>query len=276
MRDKIISLLKTLNPEYLTVSKPVKYGISNMSLNDFMEFVNIPDLDYEKIQFPDEILDKEMKQYVNGLSKDKKIEIISDTLSDENVRDGISSAMLDDLLIDENYELVVLTLFQLEEEKINQIFDEIVDVLVSEYGYYDTFENYFDADFNEVIVDPLVESLYYLTTYGKPSYEDVDLAVKCKLIPFYYENVFYLALGGFGMDLSPKYEAYFALYLGMFPRNAQYLPDTPNWNYYKNVVGNDVASEVEKITKLDTERYIIEIEFPIEKKSERHKKGGKK
>ena len=70
-----------------------------------------------------------------------------------------------------------------------------------DYGEEDT------VDEDEVQDDArrnLEEGLGYWTVYFCPNSDDVDAALRVGLTPFYYEDNFYLALGGCGMDLSPR------------------------------------------------------------------------
>lgn len=78
--------------------------------------------------------------------------------------------------------------------------EEIVNIK-DDYDEEDTVDEdevRYDAQHN------LEEALAYWTVYFCPMSDDVDVALRVGLTPFYYEDDFYLALGGCGMDLSPR------------------------------------------------------------------------
>ena len=79
------------------------------------------------------------------------------------------------------------------EEEIKAIKDDY-----SEEDTVDEDEVRYDAQRN------LEEALAYWTVYFCPNIDDVDAALRVGLTPFYYKDDFYLALGGCGMDLSPR------------------------------------------------------------------------
>ena len=88
-----------------------------------------------------------------------------------------------------------------------------------------------------------MDALSYWTVYfSTPSGEiDQEKAFRCGLIPFTYKDRTYVALGGAGMDLSPKLDAYQALVVGSIPSDSQFLrqPD-----YARSVVGDELFEEV--------------------------------
>ena len=87
----------------------------------------------------------------------------------------------------------------------------------------------------------LFESLSYWTVYFEPQIEDVSAALQAGLVPFYYRDTFYLALGACGMDLSPKLDAYQALVSGTIPRYSQLFKQE---SYFEYVVGEDLTAKV--------------------------------
>lgn len=101
------------------------------------------------------------------------------------------------------------------------------------------------------------DGLAYWTVYFKPRVEDVEVALKCGLTPFYFDDEFYLALGGCGMDLSPKLDAYQALTTKMIPSDSKLLRGGDE-SYFGYVVGKDVMKEVLELCKRPTKRIKIE------------------
>jgi len=98
------------------------------------------------------------------------------------------------------------------------------------------------------------ESLGYWTVYFQPDYIDEDVAIECRLHPFYYDDEFYLALGGAGMDLSPKLDAYQALTTGTLPRDTKIFSDP---EYFKYVVGEKLYQKVLEAAMRKEPRFII-------------------
>jgi hypothetical protein len=91
--------------------------------------------------------------------------------------------------------------------------------------------------------DRLFESLSYWTVYFEPQFEDVSAALEAGLVPFYYRDTFYLALGACGMDLSPKLDAYQAVVSGTIPRDSQLFKQE---SYFEHVVGEDLTARVKE------------------------------
>ena len=91
--------------------------------------------------------------------------------------------------------------------------------------------------------DRLFESLSYWTVYFEPQIEDVSAALKSGLVPFYYRDTLYLALGTCGMDLSPKLDAYQALVSGTIPRDSQLFKQE---SYFEHVIGEDLTAKVKE------------------------------
>jgi hypothetical protein len=110
-----------------------------------------------------------------------------------------------------------------------------------------------DADWHdlEICVDDLYEEpdlnadvyeqLSYWPVYFEPERKSEDVAWEVGLFPFRYDGDFYLALGGCGMDLSPKLDAYQALTSGSIPSNSQFIRDP---EYAEHVVGKPVFDKV--------------------------------
>ena len=135
-------------------------------------------------------------------------------------------------------------------ELFNGLEDEDMSV-----SYYD-YDALFDCDHIEEEVD---ESTYgalaYWTIYFEPEYMDVKVASKVGLVPFEFEGTEYLALGGCGMDLSPKLDAYIALCHGWIPEDSKLVGSDPD--YFRYVIGDTVGKEIEKKCKLDKKKYVV-------------------
>ena len=102
-----------------------------------------------------------------------------------------------------------------------------------------------DEDEREVLRDEAIarleESLTYWLTFYRPAVEDVKVALKVGLVPFYLDGKLYLALGACGMDLSPKLDAYQALTDRTIDPDSTLFTDPA---YFRYVVGDEVYREV--------------------------------
>jgi len=94
----------------------------------------------------------------------------------------------------------------------------------------------------------LREALGYWILYYQPEIEDVEVAIKVGLIPFYYKDRFYLALGGCGMDMTPKLDAYQVLTQGTIDPFTCLFSDP---KYFKWLVGSEVFEEVLERLEID-------------------------
>ena len=87
----------------------------------------------------------------------------------------------------------------------------------------------------------------YYRQVDKYDYDEED-AYKCKLVPFtiydYDEDTttYLLAIGGCGMDLSPKLDAYFFLQTGKMDPASSYFRDK---DYFKSLVSSEIFNAIE-------------------------------
>ena len=91
-------------------------------------------------------------------------------------------------------------------------------------------------------------SIYnYYRQVEEYDYSEED-AYKCRLIPFtiydYNEdkNIYLLGLGGCGMDLSPKLEAYYFLQTGKMDPASMYFRQK---DYFKSLVSDEIFNAIE-------------------------------
>lgn len=121
---------------------------------------------------------------------------------------------------------------------------DLEDIETSELS--DLFTNH-----NKIDLDDLA----YWTVFFEPINFDEDIAHKVGLTPFNCFDTDLLALGGCGMDLSPRLDAYQALVDGTVPSSSQFIHQP---EYAKSVVGESIYEEVLKaagasIVKLEGE-----------------------
>jgi hypothetical protein len=231
------------------------YYNTNDTLYDRLQ--DDPDcIEMEKYEFPT----KDIENFQKGI--------------DEGINPNITVGRIQDLLClysntyDEDWKLTVEDLeteFEDLEEKTQKLIiktlEEITREDLEDANFYMINDG---AELFNVDEDWIYEwdneegfdSLAYWTLFFKPHYDNLDIALKCRLVPFYYDDELYLALGGSGMDLSPKLDAYIVLCGDILPSDSILTKDINN-DYFKYVVGDEVFKEVmEKIT-LDKPHYIV-------------------
>lgn len=110
-------------------------------------------------------------------------------------------------------------------------------------------------DLSEDEIDERVRQDFYQDAFMYNYYRQVDKydydeedAYKCNLIPFTIyddnedENIHLLGLGGCGMDLSPKLDAYFFLQTGKMDPASIYFKQK---DYFKSLVPTQVFNAIE-------------------------------
>jgi len=98
-----------------------------------------------------------------------------------------------------------------------------------------------EEEAREMALDELYEALQYCLWYYESSVIDVKTALKCSLVPFQLRGFFFLALGGCGMDLSPKLDAYQVLTAHTIDPDSKFIHEP---EYARYVVGEEVFKEV--------------------------------
>lgn len=137
----------------------------------------------------------------------------------------------------------------LSERIFNEILENIIYRISEEYmsNIEEHLGAWFGIDYPDETFND-IEALAYWTIYFKPCIWDEDVAWEVGLIPFSFEGENYLALGGCGMDLSPKLDAYQALTDGTIPSSSRFRDDH---DYAKYVVGEKIFNKVKEIVKCD-------------------------
>jgi hypothetical protein len=163
----------------------------------------------------------------------------------EDEQDTVSELTLPEL--EEKYPVLYPTMIEL----LNGLSDDDVDVCNDGATIFDC--DYIDEKVNEYTY----EALAYWAVYFEPDCFDAEVAQKVGLIPFEFGDLQLLALGGCGMDLSPKLDAYVALTTGHIPEDSKFFRQRDYFNY---VVGSSVAQEVDSLCKRERPHYIIEFD----------------
>ena len=188
------------------------------------------------------------------------VPFISDEVTDwEDEEEGVNLA---DRLILAEMDETDLTLEKLEEWFPGPPFERLmerIELVIEEDLTWNDLTEYLDilwgiSDAGDIYHEPL-EALGYWTTYFECDrmYWKESVAYRVGLTPFTYDGANYLALGGCGMDLSPKLDAFQALTTGSIPSGSMFLSDP---NYARHVVGGEIFLEVlEKIQ----DDYVIHI-----------------
>ena len=136
-------------------------------------------------------------------------------------------------------------------ENIYMDFDDFI--LPHEIGYHewDSNENLTDEEKEEIQHD-YYERAGWLPTVFAPIIFNEKIALECGLIPFTLETedktLQLLALGGCGMDLSPRLDAYQFLTHNTIDENSLYFTDQ---NYFKNVAGASVTNQIKRTLRKD-------------------------
>lgn len=131
-----------------------------------------------------------------------------------------------------------------------QLYDELYnEIMENEYYFFDDdmLNDIFNIEYPDETFDGY-EQLAYWTIYFSPNIIDVEKAFQCDLFPFIYKGDFYLALGGCGMDLSPKLDAYQALTSGTIPNDSKIFNDE---NYFQHVIGKHITEQVKEKIKME-------------------------
>ena len=120
--------------------------------------------------------------------------------------------------------------------------------LLAEYYEIEPDRNNSDEDdVWEQVEEHFWSALRYWIVYFEPLIFDEAIAVECGLVPFSYQEIKMLALGGCGMDLSPKLDAYQALTHKTIDRNSRlFSRDNTCGKYFEYVVGETVMQKVLK------------------------------
>ncbi len=246
-----------------------------------MEFLS-DEIDVERIDFPEELIKNEIKNtlyeldeddvIINFIDNDDVIDILTNGLGYpeeviEAFADLVKYVSNNDELIriisnpnDDYYEDVIEPYniitsyyknFNFDEFK-KEIYNAMIDEVIDHLDYYtleDLLDNIREDFFYMNVYNKLLESALIWNTVFEPEDFDVDTAIYVGLIPFsIYDNnrnrIDVLGIGGAGMDLSPKLDAYQVLLDHSIPENSTFFSDP---KYAKYVVGEEVFNEVMKI-----------------------------
>ncbi len=143
---------------------------------------------------------------------------------------------------------IVRLLYNTDPDSNNNFYDcvEFSDFLWEHTRKELVAEGYNDEGDDVNIADRLHEELAYYTIYYEPEVMKEEVAVECGLTPFTYSNtqgsMYLLALSGFGMDLTPKLDAYQALVHGAISPDSFYFKQR---SYFVSVVGENITQRVE-------------------------------
>lgn len=114
----------------------------------------------------------------------------------------------------------------------------------------DDYVNISDEDFEDEVREKFYNKVFMYNYYPKVSrnnYSEED-AYKCDLIPFKligdYEDSYCLAIGGCGMDLSSRLDAYYFLQTGNIDPSSMYF-SAGNKDYFKSSVSDEIFNAIE-------------------------------
>jgi hypothetical protein len=128
--------------------------------------------------------------------------------------------------------------YSIDEDDLTDLSEDDIDYKVRDDFYESaTIYNYYRQ----------VEEYNYYRQVEEYNYDEED-AYKCDLIPFtiydYNEdkNIYLLGLGGCGMDLSPKLDAYYFLQTGKMDPASMYFRHK---DYFKSLVSDEIFNAIE-------------------------------
>lgn len=111
------------------------------------------------------------------------------------------------------------------------------------------YEKVSDEDLEDEVREEFYNKVFMYNYYRKVSRNNYseENAYKCDLTPFKitgdYEDTYCLALGGCGMDLSPRFDAYYFLQTGNMDPSSRYFSDDKN--YFKSLVSDEIFNAIE-------------------------------
>lgn len=137
---------------------------------------------------------------------------------------------------------------RIEPHKIRTCIDDISYnfALISKY-YADDIEDQDNEDkIREIVEENFFEALSYWPIYFEPLAFNEKTALECGLLPFVFEEIKLLSLAGYGMDLSPKLDAYQVLTCGVIDKKSKYFRKRDK-AYFEHVVGRSVYEQIGQI-----------------------------
>lgn len=250
--DDFISKVEELGNEMFVINSITRSDV-RIKDNFFSKNSNI--YDSSEFWYEDVHVDK-MQWLLNDytLNTDFPIEEVSwlEDIVNEHLGDKINRHISDGEL-DEDFDIGELSLDALKEHPhLGRYYDDTIEWIYYELRSYKSFHEiadelskpfgieYPDEVFNEI------EALAYWTIYFRPDIWDEETAWRVGLVPFRFDGDDYLALGGCGMDLSPRLDAYQALVDGTIPSSSRFKDDG---SYAKYVVGEELYNEVMEAIK---------------------------
>lgn len=228
--DGVKILTKDLDYIRNSIENAIQYNITEQSLKDKLK------------EFKDDLanLEDSNETISHRIDLENNIEFLEDFLEDFNSR---MESIVDNLMDEIN-----------NEGYVSYSSDSDLTIIVDDFGFGDPCLE----DILSESRDEEMEGLSYWTIYWS-EYDgkiDVEAAEKAGLIAFEYNDRQYLALGGCGMDLSPKLDAYIAFTRDRIPENSKFFSDR---NYFNHVVGAGNANAIDNRIKMDKEKYVINV-----------------
>lgn len=139
------------------------------------------------------------------------------------------------------------------------MYDEDFDIDIIEFNMdlakqhildKDDYVNITDEDFEDEVRGEFYNKVFIYNYYrkvDKNDYNEED-AYKCDLIPFKitgdYEDTYNLTIGGCGMDLLPRFDAYYFLQTGNMDPSSMYC-SADNKDYFKSLVSDEIFNAIE-------------------------------
>jgi hypothetical protein len=109
-----------------------------------------------------------------------------------------------------------------------------------------SLSKYYADHLRELIEESFFEGLSFWPIYFEPLVFNEKTALECGLIPFSFEGIKLLSLAGYGMDLSPKLDAYQVLTNGSIDKKSKYFRKRDK-AHFEDVVSRNVYEKMGQI-----------------------------
>jgi hypothetical protein len=123
----------------------------------------------------------------------------------------------------------------------NNYFEDEIQEYINELDEEDKEND--EEELRSEAIDSIIEKIIIWLVYFEPQEFNKEIAKKCGLVAFTYNDIELLGLNGCGMDFSPRLDAYQALTTGTIDKNSKLFGQT---EYFEHVIGKELTQEVIK------------------------------
>jgi hypothetical protein len=123
----------------------------------------------------------------------------------------------------------------------NNYFEDEIQEYINELDEEDKEKD--EEELKSEAIDSIIEKIMMLLVYFEPQEFNKEIAKKCGLVAFTYNDIELLGLNGYGMDYFPRLDAYQALTTGTIDKNSKLFGQIV---YFEHVIGKELTQEVIK------------------------------